>query len=76
MRFVATSLDLLKLELDQAFDRLANPQGPTKVYAVTSASLPPAADHLNAVVRVTDLNILAVSDGTDWVRQDTGAAIA
>jgi hypothetical protein len=30
---------------------------------------------MNRVLRNTTLNILAVSDGTNWKRQDTGASI-
>lgn len=75
MRFAAVNLDLLKLELEREFDRLANPQGPTKLYSCATADMPPAGDCVGCVLRNTTLNILAVSDGTSWIRQDTGAAI-
>ena len=35
--------------------------------------LPPAAAWPQSLVLVTDLNILAHSDGAHWIRQDTGA---
>lgn len=46
----------------------------------TVASAPPAAQHTNGMILVTNgaagSPILAFSDGTDWLRSDTGAAIA
>jgi hypothetical protein len=45
------------------------------VLALASAALPPAATHPNTLVLVSDLNILAHSDGIHWIRQDTGAVI-
>ena len=58
-----------------AIAQLQRPGQPVPVYAVTSTQLPPAADWPDGVLRVSDLNILAVSDGVAWIRQDTGAAI-
>lgn len=58
-----------------AIRALEHPGQPVFVYAVTVADLPPAADWPNGVLKVSDLNILAVSDGSAWIRQDTGAAI-
>lgn len=75
MRFAAPSLDGLKLELETEFDGLRSPGSPVPVYACLEADLPAAADYKNCVVLVTDLNILAHSDGADWIRSDTGAAI-
>ena len=66
----------LALHLDELEGRLAALEGglgPRPVYACAKPGLPPAAAFLNCVVRVTDLNILAVSDGVNWIRQDTGA---
>jgi len=75
MRFVSTSLDGLRLELEAAFAALDNPGAPTRVYACATADMPAAAAYPNCVLRNTTLNILAVSDGSVWRRQDTGAAI-
>ena len=61
--------------LVDAITQLQRPGEPTPVWSVASADLPPAGDWPDAVVRVSDLNILAVSDGSAWIRQDTGAAI-
>lgn len=75
MRFVATTIEALKLELEREFDRPRPPQGPTPVFVCATEKMPRAADHPNCVLRNSTLNILAVSDGTRWIRQDTGAAI-
>ena len=48
MRFRATDVPLLKLELEQEFDRLAQPGRPMGVYACTTANRP-AADRKSVV---------------------------
>ncbi|MBL8554756.1 MAG: hypothetical protein JNL41_10795 [Phenylobacterium sp.] len=58
-----------------ALGALAQPQAPTPLFAVAQAGLPPAAAWPHSLVLVTDLNILAHSDGAHWIRQDTGAVI-
>ena len=58
-----------------ALAALMQPGAPTPVFAVAQAGLPPAAEHPQTLVLVTDLNILAHSDGANWIRQDTGAVI-
>lgn len=66
----------LQMWLEQAEQRLAQletPQGPTPVYACTKANLPTAASFINCIVRITDLDILAHSNGVNWLREDTGA---
>jgi hypothetical protein len=54
---------------------LLTPAAPTPLFACAQAGLPPAAAYPQALVLVTDLNILAHSDGAHWIRQDTGAVI-
>ena len=54
---------------------LAQPSEPQAVFAAPKAKLPPAAAYPNCLVLVSDLNILAHSNGAQWVRQDTGAVI-
>ncbi|ODT85693.1 hypothetical protein [Phenylobacterium sp. SCN 70-31] len=61
--------------LADAIASLASPGGPTRLFAVQAGALPPASTHPYALVLVTDLQTLAHSDGTDWIRQDTGAPI-
>ena len=58
-----------------ALAALETPGAPTPLFAVAQAGLPPAAAHPASLVLVTDLNILAHSDGVHWIRQDTGAVI-
>lgn len=58
-----------------ALSTLMVPGAPTPLFATAQAGLPPAADHSRTLVLVTDLNILAHSDGVHWIRQDTGAVI-
>ena len=62
-------------EVVEALRTLAVPQGPTKVWPCVSTALPNPARYVNCVLRVTDLDTLACSNGTAWIRQDTGAAI-
>ena len=54
---------------------LQTPAEPKPAFAVAQAKLPPAATYPRSFVLVTDLNILAHSDGTHWIREDTGAVI-
>ena len=66
---------LLKSFHDAILTLLA-PGAPTPLFALPQAALPPAGAHPQSLVLVTDLNILAHSDGAHWIRQDTGAVIA
>jgi len=54
---------------------LQAPAAPTALFATPAAQLPPATAYPQTLALVTDLNILAHSDGVHWIRQDTGAAI-
>lgn len=58
-----------------ALSALIAPGEPQALFAVAQAKLPPAASYPNTLLLVTDLNILAHSDGAHWIRQDTGAVI-
>lgn len=59
-----------------ALRSLLQPGAPTPVFAATSADLPPAAQYPRTVVLVADLDILAHSNGANWIRQDTGGVVA
>lgn len=61
--------------LHDAVLALQAPAAPTPLFAVAQAGLPPAAAYPASLALVTDLNVLAHSDGTHWIRQDTGAVI-
>jgi hypothetical protein len=65
---------VLKSFADALF-ALQAPAAPQPLFATTQAGLPPAAAYPSSLALVTDLNILAHSDGVHWVRQDTGAVI-
>lgn len=61
--------------LHDAILGLMHPAAPGPLFGVAQAALPPAAEHPRTLVLVTDLNILAHSDGVHWIRQDTGGVI-
>lgn len=65
---------LLGALIEQALAARA-PGAPTTLYACAAGQLPPAADWRGGLVFITDLNALALSDGSGWVRQDTGEVI-
>ena len=67
MRFNATSLERLRLELEREFDRLDDPQEPKRVFARATSALPPAADYRHCVAFDTTLGVLVTSDGANWV---------
>jgi len=75
MKFTFIDIRSARLELERAFDQLSRPMQPQPVFACSTADMPPAADFPDSVLRNTTLNILAVSDGANWRRQDTGATI-
>lgn len=72
---IPAALRPFALSVVEAIQALQVPQSPTPLFACLEADLPPAASWAEHVLKVTDLDILAVSNGTDWIRQDTGAAI-
>ena len=61
--------------MQDAIRALQTPAAPQPVFAVAQAKLPPAASYPWCVALVSDLDILAHSDGTHWRREDTGAVI-
>lgn len=64
------------MELQRAFDDLERrPSRPMAAYTTTAAKLPPARDYPNTIIRLSDLNTLATSDGVAWRRVDTGATL-
>jgi hypothetical protein len=68
----------LRAVLTSFYDALVElqaPDAPRPVCAVAQAKLPPAQAFPYCVALVSDLNILAHSDGVHWIRQDTGAVI-
>jgi hypothetical protein len=61
--------------IHDAIRELQTPEEPKPVFAAAQAKLPPAASYAQCVALVSDLNVLAHSDGTHWIREDTGAVI-
>ena len=61
------------MSFHDALSGLTVPGAPTALCAVDQAGLPPAASYPQTLVLVSDLNILAHSNGINWIRQDTGA---
>jgi len=72
---VPEALRALLKSFRDAIEGLQVPAEPKPVFAALQAALPPAASYPASIVLVTDLNILAHSDGAHWIRQDTGAVI-
>lgn len=63
------------VEIAAALDQIRRPQAPLPLFSCARADLPRAADWAGCLLRVSDLNTLAHSDGTRWVRLDTGGAL-
>ena len=72
---LAPSLAAYLESLEVRLAALEGALSPLPAFVCAQALLPDPARHINCVVRVADLNILAASDGVNWIRQDTGAAI-
>ena len=62
-------------DLRSAALELLEPTQPRRLYATTSTALPPAAEWTFCLAWTSDLGALVVSNGTAWIRTDTGAAI-
>lgn len=61
------SPDELLSALRTAVLELQTPQRPTRLWAVATSALPPAADWTGCAVFVSDAGQAAVSDGSTWV---------
>lgn len=59
----------------EALRSLQTPTTPGPVFTCPRNALPPAEAWPQCLVLVGDLNILAHSDGSHWIRQDTGGVI-
>jgi hypothetical protein len=72
---VPPGLRPLLTHLLEAVRSLKAPGAPGPVFACTVGDLPPAAAWPHGLVFLRDLSVLAVSDGSAWVRQDTGESV-
>ncbi|WP_395671654.1 hypothetical protein [Phenylobacterium sp.] len=59
----------------EALREVQAPGRPQALFAAAQADLPPPAAYPNSLVLVADLDVLAISNGVHWIRQDTGAVI-
>lgn len=61
--------------LEDRISQALNPQGPTQLFGCLKANLPDPVSNISRAAWVSDTNISVISDGTHWIRQDTGAPI-
>lgn len=59
----------------EAIQELQVPTYPHPSYRTASTTLPPAASYPGCIIDLSDLNTVAKSDGVNWRRVDTGAAL-
>lgn len=71
---VPIALQLLLSAMREGVMGLGEPTYPQPVFATTTALRPPASAYRYCQYYDTTINRLAVSDGIDWRRMDTGAA--
>ncbi len=67
------NLQAYLMDVSNRLQALETPEKPVSLYA--TSTLPPAADWPSCALLYSPLGVVAVSDGSAWVRQDTGAAI-
>ena len=60
-------------EARDAVMELQAPSKPTQLGSVAQADLPPAADWVGCIIYVSDLQKVAVSNGTSWTDTTGGA---
>lgn len=64
------------LDMQDAIDELQAPTKPSQLWVCASSALPrPASNWAGCVASLSDLPTLAMSNGTNWVRVDTGAVL-
>lgn len=74
--FIALDLPMHLLEVQAAFDALDGPTQPTPLWAATTARMPPAALWKYGQLWNLTVSRIAVSNGVNWLRTDTGAILA
>ena len=72
---IPAALQAVLKSIHDAIRELQAPEEPKPLFAVAQAKLPPAASYPLCLALVSDLNLVAHSDGTHWIREDTGAVI-
>lgn len=66
-------LQALLSEMRRAVMDLQTPRGPVRLASVEEADLPPATDFDGALIYVSDLQKVAMSNGTTWTDTTGGA---
>jgi len=61
--------------INKELTRLGNPGEPVKMASFTTDNMPSAADYSGCQLWNTTISRVCVSDGTNWLRQDTGASV-
>lgn len=59
----------------ESINKELNRRVPLGLKDFTTANLPSASEHRYKAVWNTTLSIVCVSDGSNWIRQDTGASV-
>lgn len=72
---IPPALQPLLTEMRDALIELQTPTYPHPLFSSTTAKQPPAARFTGCVYWNTTISRLAVSNGTNWLRTDTGATI-
>jgi hypothetical protein len=63
-------------EIQNRLSALETPTGPKPVFTTLKGALPAAASNVNCSAFLSDLGVLATSNGTNWLNAGTGAVIA
>lgn len=66
------------MDHEQRLSAIEQPGAPQRIYvspATTAAGIVAASRYPNCWVWLSALNTIAVSNGTDWIRQDTQGAL-
>jgi hypothetical protein len=72
---IPVALRPFAMSVVEAIRGLQAAERPLPLFACASAEMPPAAEWAHHALKNTTLNIVAVSDGANWIRQDTGGPI-
>jgi hypothetical protein len=63
-------------EIQSRLSALETPKRPMPLFATVKSALPPPASCFNCAALLTDLGVVATSNGANWLNAATGAVIA
>lgn len=72
---IPTWLSPLLSSMQDAITELQTPGSPVALWSTPSSDLPPASDWTDCAAIASDLKTIVYSNGTAWVRVDTGATL-